>query len=83
MELVEPLNEQLSEEDLGNIKRMLESHLKYTGSTKAKEILDNWEKEQRYFVRVLPTDYRRVLENRAEMEERARQLSERQTAPSK
>ena len=46
----------------------------------AKAVLDDFEKELRWFVKVMPTDYRRVLEHQAEIEERARQLAERQTA---
>jgi glutamate synthase domain-containing protein 3 len=67
-------------EDRETIKRLLENHLKYTGSTKAKAILDDWEKELRWFVKVMPTDYRRVLEHQAEIEAKAQQLGERQAA---
>ena len=63
--------------DKETIRKMLENHLKFTGSTVAKAVLDDFEKELRWFVKVMPTDYRRVLEHQAEMEERARQLSER------
>jgi hypothetical protein len=31
-----------------------------------------------YFIRVIPTDYRRVLANKTEIEERARKLAQRQ-----
>ena len=79
LEMVE-LEQPDKPEDRETIKRMLENHYKYTGSTKAKAILDDWEKELRWFVKVMPTDYRRVLENAAAMEERAKQLSERQAA---
>ena len=51
---------------------------KFTGSTVAKAILDDFEQEMKWFVKVMPTDYRRVLEHRAEVEERAKQLSQRQ-----
>ena len=43
----------------------------------AKAVLDDFDKELRWFVKVMPTDYRRVLEHQAEIEERARQLSAR------
>jgi glutamate synthase domain-containing protein 3 len=79
LEMVE-LEQPDKPEDKETIKRLLENHYKYTGSTKAKAILDDWEKEIRWFVKVMPTDYRRVLEHAAEMEERAKQLSERQAA---
>jgi len=43
-------------------------------------VLDDFEKELRWFVKVMPNDYERVLEHEAEIEERARKLAERQTA---
>jgi glutamate synthase domain-containing protein 3 len=67
-------------EDIQTLRTMLENHARYTGSTRAKSILDNWEPELRWFVKVMPTDYRRVMEHQAEINERARQLAERQTA---
>ena len=63
--------------DKETIRTMLENHHKFTGSPLAKAVLDDFEKELRWFVKVMPTDYRRVLEHQAEMEERARLLSER------
>ncbi|HTL30374.1 MAG TPA: glutamate synthase-related protein, partial [Tepidisphaeraceae bacterium] len=67
-------------EDVATIRRLLENHYKFTGSTKAKAILDDWENELRWFVKVMPTDYRRVLEHQAEIEARANQLAQRQGA---
>jgi glutamate synthase domain-containing protein 3 len=43
----------------------------------AKAILDDFEKELRWFVKVMPTDYRRVLEHKARSTPR-RQLGKRQ-----
>ena len=54
--------------------------MKFTGSPVAKAILDDWDNELRYFVKVMPNDYRRVLEHQAEMEARAAALSKRQSA---
>ncbi|HWP39292.1 MAG TPA: glutamate synthase-related protein, partial [Tepidisphaeraceae bacterium] len=67
-------------EDIATIKRLLENHARYTGSPIAKNILADFENEIRWFVKVMPTDYRRVLEHQAEVEERARKLAQRQTA---
>jgi glutamate synthase (NADPH/NADH) large chain len=67
-------------DDIATLRRLLENHYNYTGSTKAKAILDDWDNELRWFVKVMPTDYRRVLEHQAEIEARANQLSERQAA---
>jgi glutamate synthase domain-containing protein 3 len=65
-------------EDLRTIRRLLENHQRFTGSSVAKAILDDLEKEIKWFVKVMPTDYRRVLEHKAEVEEKARQLAQRQ-----
>ena len=62
------------------IRRLLENHVKYTGSPVAKGILDNWDRELGHFWKVMPNDYRRVLEHQAEMEARAAALSQRQSA---
>jgi glutamate synthase domain-containing protein 3 len=65
-------------EDAETIRRLLENHVRLTDSPVAKAILADWERELRYFVRVMPNDYRRVMEHRAEMEARAAALSQRQ-----
>jgi glutamate synthase (NADPH/NADH) large chain len=55
---------QFNAEDTALIKKLLTNHHKYTGSTRAKAILDDFDNEIRWFVKVMPTDYRRVLEAR-------------------
>ncbi|MCW3065687.1 MAG: hypothetical protein JWN32_2859 [Solirubrobacterales bacterium] len=67
------------EEDISTLRYMLENHVRFTGSPIAQAILDDWEKERQYFVKVMPKDYRRVLEHKAEMEARAAALSKRQS----
>ena len=47
--------------DIKELKSMIKKHLKYTGSPKAKEILNNWEAELPRFVKVFPMEYRRIL----------------------
>ena len=51
-------------EDKAALRAMLESHVKYTGSRKAKEILENWETKLSQFLKVMPIDYKRVLQER-------------------
>ena len=67
-------------EDIATIRRLLENHVKYTQSPVAKAILADWDRELRYFVKVMPRDYRRVLEHKAEIEAKAAALSKRQDA---
>ena len=55
-------------EDEGNeVKEMIENYIKYTGSTEAKDILANWEKNKSKFIKVMPRDYKRVLAEQAEL----------------
>ncbi len=48
-------------EDEAELKTLIENHQKQTGSTVAEEILANWQNELSRFVKVMPTDYKRVL----------------------
>lgn len=53
--------EDLESDDLDVLKHHIERHLKYTDSDVAKNILDNWEVTSKFFVKVMPTDYKKVL----------------------
>jgi glutamate synthase domain-containing protein 3 len=64
-------------DDVATIRRLLENHVKFTDSPVAKAILADWDRELEYFVKVMPNDYRRVLEHKAEIERRAAELAER------
>ncbi len=49
------------EEDLIELKGMIEKHLKYTNSARAKNIIENWENEVRKFVKIIPYSYKEVM----------------------
>jgi glutamate synthase domain-containing protein 3 len=66
-------------EDIETIHTLLSNHVKYTGSTVAKAILEDWDEHLKHFVKVMPRDYAKVLANSKGMEEKARLLSQRQT----
>ncbi|MCA1957316.1 MAG: glutamate synthase large subunit [Nitrospira sp.] len=53
-----------TEEDKKMLHEMIASHFMHTGSRNAKRILDAWETLLPKFVKVMPTDYKRVLEER-------------------
>ncbi|MBN2008040.1 glutamate synthase large subunit [candidate division KSB1 bacterium] len=59
-----------SKEDQTILRTMLERHYEFTGSVLAKRILDNWEAKLPLFVKVMPIDYKKVLE-RMRFEEEA------------
>jgi len=50
-----------AEEDIAELKQLIENHLQYTASAVACSILDNWTQSLKQFVKVMPTDYKRVL----------------------
>jgi len=43
------------------LRELLEKHLRHTGSTQAKRILDRWAEFRPKFVKVFPNEYRRAL----------------------
>jgi glutamate synthase (NADPH/NADH) large chain len=54
-----------SADDIDELRTLIENHQKYTGSGVAERILKNWKTELTRFVKVMPTDYKRVLEQMA------------------
>jgi glutamate synthase (ferredoxin) len=52
----------LTEEDEGTLRGLLERHLRYTGSLKARDILENFKLCAESFVKVIPDDYQKVLD---------------------
>jgi glutamate synthase (NADPH/NADH) large chain/glutamate synthase (ferredoxin) len=63
-------------DDQRTLRTMLESHLKYTGSRKAKSVLDNWKSTLRKFLKIMPIDYKRVLAERkaSALKEQAKEM---------
>ena len=53
--------------ELASVKRMVERHAELTGSALARRVLDRWSESAARLVRVLPNDYRRVLDAQAKM----------------
>ncbi|RZO98274.1 MAG: glutamate synthase large subunit [Gammaproteobacteria bacterium] len=58
-------------EDIKELKLLIENHSKYTGSEVSKKILANWKKELALFKKVMPTDYKRVLQEVDKKEKKA------------
>ena len=54
--------EKVQDEDQAALKGLIERHARYTGSARAAEILSDWEGELAKFVKVMPKDYKRVLQ---------------------
>ena len=51
----------LNQPDEVILKTLVSDHLKYTNSEVAKHILDNWDDMLNHFVKVMPNEYRRAL----------------------
>ena len=61
-------------DDIKVLKGLIEDHKKYTGSTPASDILADWDVALKKFKKIMPRDYRRVLEERKVEEGSGRQL---------
>ncbi len=55
----------MSRFDEERLYQLIENHLHYTGSARAKAILDDWASYLSKFVKVMPVEYRRALEEMA------------------
>ena len=62
--------------DEERLRRLIERHLHYTGSNAARRMLDDWESRVGRFVKVMPVDYRRALEDLRRGEEPGLALAE-------
>jgi glutamate synthase (NADPH/NADH) large chain/glutamate synthase (ferredoxin) len=43
------------------LKKLLEDHNRWTGSKRARDLLDNWDTARAKFVKVFPNEYKRAL----------------------
>jgi glutamate synthase (ferredoxin) len=58
MVAVEKLTEPV---EIARVKALVEKHLHWTGSSRARQVLADWDKAVQRFVRVIPKDYKRML----------------------
>ncbi len=56
------IRKDLTRYDAQRLRGLIERHLHYTNSSVARDILDNWAEYLPKFVKVMPVDYRRALE---------------------
>jgi glutamate synthase (NADPH/NADH) large chain len=52
----------MSRHDDERLRQLISKHLQYTGSSQARLILENWEQYLPKFVKVMPVEYRRALQ---------------------
>jgi glutamate synthase domain-containing protein 3 len=51
----------MGEADEAILKRLVENHARYTGSTRAKKLIGGWTQYRSKFVKIFPHEYRRAL----------------------
>ena len=76
---LEPL---VAADDIAEVRSLVEKHRRFTGSTVAARVLDDWEGIRHRFVKVMPRDYKRVLEERKAARRTEPQTVEAQVAAS-
>jgi glutamate synthase (NADPH/NADH) large chain len=55
------VEEVVDDDDVEELKQLIELHRDHTDSTVAADIFDRWDDTLPQFVKVMPTDYKRVL----------------------
>ncbi len=48
-------------EEIARVHAMIERHLQYTGSARARHVLDNWDDMMPKFARIMPKDFKRAV----------------------
>ncbi|MBC7942112.1 MAG: glutamate synthase subunit alpha, partial [Chitinophagaceae bacterium] len=67
----EPTGLHREQADEVTLKKLIEDHHRWTGSLRAREILDHWAESRARFVKVFPHEYKRALAGRAAKAEAA------------
>ena len=59
--------EKIEADDDAEVRQLIDQHLRYTGSTVAARVLADWDILRPQFVKVMPIDYRKVLDQQKRM----------------
>ena len=54
-----------SAEDIDLVLSLIRRHVEYTGSALGRRVLRDWEHQMQRFVKIMPRDYKRVLQAQA------------------
>ncbi|MEA2297552.1 MAG: glutamate synthase large chain [Solirubrobacteraceae bacterium] len=60
--------EEMDDDDVAELRALVVEHQRRTGSTVAADLLEDWDRSLELFVKVMPDDYRRVLDEQAAQE---------------
>ncbi|MBU6158126.1 MAG: glutamate synthase large subunit [Bacteroidetes bacterium] len=55
----------VEDQDTDELRKLIENHFHYTGSSVARFLLDDFENQLKYFVKVFPRDYKKVLQQKS------------------
>jgi glutamate synthase (ferredoxin) len=47
--------------EIARVRKLVEQHLRWTGSARARQVLDDWDANVKRFVKVIPRDFKRML----------------------
>jgi glutamate synthase (NADPH/NADH) large chain len=72
------ISRDMTRHDAVRLRQLIERHLHYTNSAVARRILDDWQAMLPRFVKVMPVDYRRALEEMQANQSRPPQPSKQQ-----
>ncbi len=56
--------ESITDEDAETINNLLRNHYKYTASGNAKKVLDDFQNQRNRFIKVMPVEYKKLLEKK-------------------
>ena len=56
------LEDVVDDEDIAELRELVELHQNYTDSSVAADVLDRWDETLPQFIKVMPIDYKRVLQ---------------------
>ena len=76
-----PMHKDQADEAL--LKKLIEDHHRWTGSLRAREILDNWSAQLPKFVKVFPHEYRRALTEKGAQQEATAAVAKAKSAKAK
>ncbi len=65
------------------LRTLIEAHSRWTGSKRARDLLDNWAAARAKFVKVFPTEYQRALGEIYERKQKEKQAAKAPAAPEK
>ena len=82
LEMIE-LEPVVDESDRWLLAGLVEAHVRYTQSALGRRVLDNWDHLVARFVKVMPTDEKRVREARGMAQGQARRAAEPGPAPGR